>query len=599
MSLRRALGPALWMLRAYRGTVVLLVTAGAVGLAAALPVTSLVAPRAGRFATRLGVPGAMQGGETLGMTWGPYALTPTAMRQWGVHVLFRLLAGVTVGVLAVAALTIISVATAHAAARAREIAVRRAVGASRGVLLATGALEGTITAGAALVIGGVAGTVCARLALARWPGTLHGSSPGWNAVAVVLALLPILAGAMLPYVAVRHRAVREVTDRRLELAIPVLQLGLSLAVLTAGSLLVRRARELVATPATGTASGEMFAIANAAPQPAERSAAYAALLDGLARQPGVRAVSLESPGTSVGLGMNDMVTTDCGRCTMAGMFIPLHPVFATHYLISADTFRTLRLPVLAGRGITSADRWDAPRVAVVSHTLAMNHFEGGQAVGRKIQVVRGTNEWYTVVGIVADQYPTALGAKLEPRDAIYLSVLQHPAPALELLVRGGSAGAGLATLSRDVVTGARVSEAGVIAAEAAPLAWFGRMFGVEGWVVLLLATLGTFVVMRLWVLALRYELGVRRAVGATRRQVLGFVVLRALIVAGLGIAIGLWLGGFLWGGLTSVVAGLPDWDAGAALRFGALLAAATLAGALWPARRVAWSRPGELVASGE
>ncbi len=594
MSLRRATDPALWTLRAYRGTVLLLVTAGAVGLAAALPVTSLVAPHAGRFATRLGVPGAMQGGETLGMAWGPYALTPTAMRQWGVHLLFRLLAGVTVGVLAVAALTIISVATAHAAARAREIAVRRAVGASRRILLATGLLEGAGIAGAALLVGGVAGTVCARLALARWPGTLHASSPGWNAVAMALALLPILVGAMLPYVAVRHRAVREVTDRRLELVIPILQLGLSLAVLTAGSLLVLRARELVATPATGTADGEMLAIANTAPRPADRSAAYAALLDGLARQPDVRAASLTSPGALVGLGMNDVVIAEWG-----GFFFPEHPVFATHYLISADTFRTLGLRVLAGRGITSGDDWDAPRVAVVSHALATNNFVGGQVVGRKIQVIRGTNEWYTVIGVVADQFPTALGAKVQPRDAVYLSVLQHPAPALELLVRGRGAGAGLAALSRDVVAGARVSEADVIAAEAAPLRWFGRMFAAEGWVVLLLATLGTFVVMRLWVLALRYELGVRRAVGATRRDVLGFVIVRALAVGALGIVIGLWLGGFLWGGLTSVVAGLPQWDTGAALRFGALLAAATLAGALWPARRVAWARPSELVAAGE
>src|SRR5260370_8120214 len=113
MSLRRALGPALSTLRTYRGTVLLCVSAGAVGLAAALPVTSLVASHAGHFATRLGVP-AMPG-ESLGMNWGPYALTPTAMRQWGVHMLFDLLAGVAIGVLAVAALAVFPPATANPA----------------------------------------------------------------------------------------------------------------------------------------------------------------------------------------------------------------------------------------------------------------------------------------------------------------------------------------------------------------------------------------------------------------------------------------------------------------------------------------------------
>jgi hypothetical protein len=591
MSLRRALGPALWTLRTYRGTVLLCVAAGAVGLAAALPVTSLVAPHGGQFATRLGVPALH--GETIDLSWGPFALTPTAMRQWGVHLLFRMLAGVSIGVLAVAALTILSVATAQAAARARDIAVRRAVGASRRVLLATGLLEGAVTAGMAIVVGGSVGIVCARMALARWPGALHPPAGGWTVAAVVVTLLPIFFGALLPYLPARHRTVRELTDRRLELAIPILQLGLSLTVLTAGSLLLRRARELVATPARGTAGGQLFTISDTASRPADRSAAYAALLDGFARQPGVQA-SLTSPGTLVGLGMNDVVITDCGPgCSMGGFRTPLHAVFATHYLISADTFRTLRLPLLEGRGITAGDAWDAPRVAVVSHTLATNHFEGGRAVGRKIQVIRGTNEWYTVVGIVADQYPTALGAKLEPHDAVYLSVLQHPARDLALLIRGGASPHGAVT------TTSRVSEASVIAAEAAPLAWFGRMFAAEGWVVLLLATLGTFVVMRLWVLALRYELGVRRAVGATRRAILSFIMLRALAVGGLGIAIGLWLGGMVWGGLTGVVAGLPSWDTGAALRFGALLAAATVAGAFWPALRVVGARPGALVASGE
>jgi putative ABC transport system permease protein len=506
--------------------------------------------------------------------------------------LFNLLAGVAIGVLAVAAMTVLSVASAQAAARAREIAVRRAVGASRRVLLATGILEGAATAGAALLAGGIAGTVCARLALERWPGALHPPAGWWNVAAVVLALLPILLGALLPYLAVRHRAVRELTDRRLELTIPVLQLGLSLTVLTAGSLLLRRARELTAPQAAG-GGGELFTIAARAALPGDRSAAYADLLRGLNGRPNIRAASLTSPGAMVGLGMNDVVMAQWG-----GYFGLPHTVFATHYLISADTFRTLHLPVLAGRGITTADDWDAPRVAVVSHALATNNFEGGQVVGRKIQVIRGTFEWYTVVGVVADQYPTALGAKLEPREAVYLSVLQHPAPTLELLVRGKNTGVP-ASSQGGIVASSAVSEASVIAAEAAPLAWFGRMFAAEGWVVLLLATLGTFVVMRLWVLALRYELGVRRAVGATRRQVLGFVLLRALAVGGLGIALGLWLGGMVWGGLASAVAGLPAWDTGAALRFGALLAAATLAGALWPARRVAWARPGELVAGGE
>jgi ABC-type antimicrobial peptide transport system permease subunit len=76
----------------------------------------------------------------------------------------------------------------------------------------------------------------------------------------------------------------------------------------------------------------------------------------------------------------------------------------------------------------------------------------------------------------------------------------------------------------------------------------------------LVATLGTFVVMHRWVASLSYELGLRRSVGARRRDLLRFVLSRAAGVAVGGVAIGLWVGLFVWGALATVVAGLPEWD---------------------------------------
>jgi putative ABC transport system permease protein len=138
---------------------------------------------------------------------------------------------------------------------------------------------------------------------------------------------------------------------------------------------------------------------------------------------------------------------------------------------------------------------------------------------------------------------------------------------------------------------ARVSASDLGAAEAAPLRWFGGLLGMEGWVLLAIAALGTFAVMHLWVRSLWYELGVRRAVGARRREILAFVLRRALGVAGGGVAIGLWLGLSVWGALATVVAGLPEWDWQTALRIAPLLVAATLAGALVPAWLAAAAAP--------
>ena len=112
-----------------------------------------------------------------------------------------------------------------------------------------------------------------------------------------------------------------------------------------------------------------------------------------------------------------------------------------------------------------------------------------------------------------------------------------------------------------------------------------------------LATLGAFATMWLGVASLLGELGARRAVGARRRDVVGFVMGRALAVALGGGAFGAWVGMMVWDALGSAVPGLPAWDAGALLRAGALLAAAALAGAYLPARRAARTPPAALLAA--
>jgi putative ABC transport system permease protein len=118
----------------------------------------------------------------------------------------------------------------------------------------------------------------------------------------------------------------------------------------------------------------------------------------------------------------------------------------------------------------------------------------------------------------------------------------------------------------------------------------------EGWAMLALACGGTFALMRLWVTSLLSELGLRRALGATRRQVVGFVLLRAAGVGLGGVLVGLWLGPAVWGIMTGVMADLPTWDAAAVARYAALLIAAAVLGAVVPAWRAARSTPAALVA---
>jgi putative ABC transport system permease protein len=602
VSPQRTVVPALQALRAYWGTAILVVAACVVGLGVMLPVTATASWGPSGVAPTLGLPPVRS--SDFGIVWGAFAQSPSMLRQAAVAALVRLLLGVGVGVLAVTWLTTLSVSTARADARAAEVPVRRAVGASRRSLVASALLEGGAIAVLALVVGGAAGLVAARLALGAWPGTAGPGSPELGLVAVAATLGGVVLGALFPLVFARRSSRIAVVDPTpLGLVVPAAQLGLSLTVLATASLLSRGAARLTGPARAPSGRGIVFEISGGAPRAAVRAAEYAALLRGLARDPLIRVASLTSPGAASGIGTVDIAMSDCGECSWGGLALPFHRFFATHYVVSADTFRALGLRVTAGRGLDDGDDYAAPLVAVVSRSVAVHHFQRGEAVGRRIQIGHGPGDWYTVVGVVEDQRPAGVGGGLEPSLAVYLSVLQHPGTAVDLLVRGSGDPRALGRRVGRAVTGTlraptirtvRASEADLLAAEAAPLRWFAALSGVEGWALLAIATIGTFAMMWLWVTSLAGELGIRRAVGARRRHVLGYVLSRAALVAAGGVAFGTWLGMIAWDALGSVVAGLPPWDPAAVARYGALLAVAALAGATLPAWRAARASPAAL-----
>src|SRR6185295_5712620 len=133
-----------------------------------------------------------------------------------------------------------------------------------------------------------------------------------------------------------------------------------------------------------------------------------------------------------GLGTVSQVITECGVCPQGGLPIKWSFATVTHHFVSADTFRTVGAELLEGRGITSLDRWDSAKVAVVNRALAARHFEGGRAVGKRIMIHTPGDDWFTVVGIVADPPQPGFGAAFQPANTVYLSVLQRPVQSAEL-----------------------------------------------------------------------------------------------------------------------------------------------------------------------
>ena len=320
----------------------------------------------------------------------------------------------------------------------------------------------------------------------------------------------------------------------------------------------------------------------------DRAAVYLRLIDRLRIVAGPAEVSLTAPGGLVGLGTVDNVTTHCGQCVSGGIFVPYHHTQAVHLFVSPDSFAARGAKIVAGRGLTEADGWGQKRVAVVNRHLALRHFEAGDAVGREMWLGSDLRrEPYEVVGIVEDSGSDVLGGALQPRQAVYLSVLQLPPREADLLIRGSGSvdsAAVLATIRDTIGAGVVRSitqEGDYVAAQMAPLSWFGGWFALAGLVVLFTGTAGTFSTVRLWVDSLAAELSLRRAVGANRFRIASFVLMRAL---GIGVG-GTVLGVFLYfvvlrGALEAVVRDLPVWNSAvlvvSAALFGgiALLAAA-------------------------
>jgi hypothetical protein len=585
-------------LRTYWGSAALIIAAGAVALGAVIPVV--------RFARSLGNPEARLRFSTirlspLGFHWGGNLSTPADAQAQTIALLFQLMLVAAFATLVLAGISILSISAARASARFPEIAVRRAVGASRRNLAAAAIAEGGAIGVVTLVLGIAAGAVGVVAALAGWPGRIDAGSPGPGVAAAAAVAGTIMLGALFQLLSAPTRRIVEPNPKPLELYIPALQLAMGLTVLVASSMLIRHAHGMLRTGVATAGSGVVMEIDNADSSLAVRSARIQALLTRLHQEPGIESVSVMSPGALVGLGMNDAMTTDCGFCPDGGVIIKWHLVFATHQFVTADTFGALGIERVTGRLLNDGDNLGSAPVAVISQTLARRHFQNGEALGRQILIKLDKAEWFTVVGVVKDRVPRGFGGELQPRSSIYLSALQLPPDSADLLVRAAD-GFSPATL-RQLVSlegtrpGPPESEAAVVAREAGPLAWFGRWFSVLGWAMLLITAASTFVLMRLWVRSLRAELGLRRAVGARRRHLLAYVLIRAGLTAFAGLALALWFGPALWDTLPEMVAGLRGWNLEMIAPLALILAGITLAGALVPAVAASRETPTGLIGS--
>lgn len=533
--------------------------------------------------------------------------------------LFVLLGAVAL-LLVTACLNVASLLLARATARAREIAVRSALGASRGRLVRQMLVESLALAAAGTLAGGAAAVVLVKLAIAAMPvdvPRLSGVTVDVRllgfalavvaATALLFGLLPAIVLARTDASEVLKDGARGATGargHRWNRALVVGEVALASTVLVSSALLVRSVSRMLTANlgvvTTGVVTGGVQIASAGYPDWPDVDQFYDAVIEGIRREPGIDAagaatmVPLEA-GWRLPFGIEGRPPARAGDESVA-----------QHVSVTNGYFETFRAPLVDGRLFTRDDRANTEPVVVVNRTFARQMFPGERAVGQRIVSTAmyigplGRNlpgrVPFRIVGVVADIRQTPLSQSNEP--VIYHTARQFPFRAMTIVARGrdtATVAAGVRHAVRALDPSPPVSDLStmtdrVVQNAAAPrlLMFILTAFAV---VIATLAAVGVYGLMACLVNDRRRELAIRLALGAQPSALAAFVTRQGLAIAAVGIAAGL-AGAQLAGGLLRrVLFETPTTDVVALAGAGGVLLVAAAVACLAPARRAARVAP--------
>ena len=457
-------------------------------------------------------------------------------------------------VLVIACANLANLQLARAVARERELAVRVALGASRGRLARLVLTESTVVAGAGATVGAALALWLVELVRALAPGDVPRLSDV-TIDATVLAFTAALAvltglgfGALPALQASRRalgdgvwRAVPGPTAGRTRAGLVVAQIALAIVLLSGAGLMLRSFDRLRRVDPGFRPEGALT-MSVALPSarygdPIRIIRFYDDVFERLAALPGVTAVGAANRLPTQAAGPTSWLTID-GAPATTGV-----PPEVNFRIVSDDYFRALGVPLVQGRLVSHADRADSALPIVVNERLAARYF-GGAPIGRRIRL--GPNPqapWHTIVGVVADVRDA--GPAADPTPEVYLPLSQQPFSQFTLVVRG-AAPAGLAGPVRAAI---RATDAAVPIGEVMTLdrlvgAAVARprfslfLLGSFALLAVVIAAVGTYGVVNFLVSQRTHEFGVRVALGAATGDMLWLVLRDSLRLTLAGVATG-------------------------------------------------------------
>ncbi len=502
--------------------------------------------------------------------------------------------------LLIACANVANLLLAKALGRKNEMGVRQALGASRWRLVRQTAAEslllGLVAGGlgvglAAMLLGAVR-----RLVPASLSGLVVQLDPRVLAVALALSLLTALLFGLAPAMALVGDPWRRLggarggvgasrLDGRLRDLLVVVEVALALVLLVGAGLAIRSLGALTEVD-VGFRTERLLTLSTRLPrtayaEPARRLAFYQRVLEQVRSLPGVERAAFVSnlPFTSHGNSTSFAIE---GRPFRDG-----EPNDLLYRVGSDDYLETVGLRLLEGRFYQSTDTADSQPVVVINDTLRRRFFPEGSPLGRRLEI---GGAWRSIIGVVADAKET--GFEASPRSGGYLPVVQNgTAWAIPeyLAVRTTGDPMALAPAIRAAIWSVdpeqpvaqlRVMEEWM-ALDVAERRSQRTLLAAFSGLALLLASLGIYGVLAYTVSRRRREIGVRMALGATPRDIVGMVGRSGFRLVGVGIAAGGLASLLLVRAMAATLYGVRPTDP---VTYGAVAVLLALAGAIAAAR---------------
>jgi predicted permease len=510
-------------------------------------------------------------------------LNPETERSLGVYVVplkqflvgdaggtLLLLLGAVGLLLLIACANVANLLLARSAVRRREFAVRLALGASRAQIMQHVVSESVLLS----LIGGILGLAFAKwglnAALAAVPGSLPrieniGLNP-WvllfafgvsTAVGIVFGLLPALKSSKTdPQSGLKDGSRGSAAGhQRMQSVLVLVQIALTLVLLTGGSLLFRTIHNLWAVnPGFDARHIITFRVglsSSVTSTPTKERVAYAQLVERIRHIPGVEDADISANVALGGYGNEGPFWVGSQQ---PGSLAEIPR--AIYCPVGPDYVSTMKIPLLRGRSFIQADKVDSEKVAMIDTLLARTYFPDGDAVGQTITFPRwgsARNVAFRIIGVVGHVEHYRLDGSLGEKPQIYYSFYQLPDEAVPafgvdvtLAVRTPLDVAAVMPAIKKAVfeAGADQPVYNIQTMQELVSRSMGRqrfptlLLAAFAGLALTLASVGTYGVISYSTSQRMHEIGIRIALGASRRDVLRMIIGQGVRLALIGIAIG-------------------------------------------------------------